>query len=125
MIGEFVITLDRLSIQPNTGLIEWPESLGGGFRSISFECLGEQIVRCRDCRFVHVESGAIKRHWCDRKEHGKPHAFVCCPDGFCSWGQPRENPCRDADADAAAFADAPTLKIASEPPKTPLLELGA
>lgn len=76
-------------------------------------------------RFVHVESGAIKRHWCDRKEHGKPHTFVCHPDGFCSWGQPRENPCRNADADAAAFADAPMLEIASEPPKTPLLELGA
>ena len=47
------------------------------------------IVRCRDCKHVYVEDGAIHRHWCDRKERGKQHSFVCHPDGFCAWGERR------------------------------------
>ena len=47
----------------------------------------EEIVRCRDCKHVYIEDGAIHRHWCDRKERGKQHSFVCHPDGFCAWGE--------------------------------------
>lgn len=93
--------------------------------AIAFEKSIAGLIRCRDCRFVYLEDGAIKRHWCDRKERRKQHSFVCHPQGFFAWGEPRENPCRNADENAAAFADAPTLETAREPKQTPVFELGA
>ena len=48
-------------------------------------------IYCRDCEFVYIEDGAIKRHWCDRKEHGKAHSFLCGPKGYCAWGKRRED----------------------------------
>ena len=42
----------------------------------------EEIVRCRDCRRSFEERGEL---WC-RGIVGPPIE----PDGFCAWGEPRE-----------------------------------
>ena len=42
----------------------------------------ERIVRCRDCRRSFEERGEL---WC-RGIVGPPIE----PDGFCAWGEPRE-----------------------------------
>lgn len=68
-------------------------------------------IRCRDCEYFDTRK--CKSHWPFNLE------------AYCYWGKPRENPCRNADENAAAFADAPTLETAREPMQTPVFELGA
>ena len=43
--------------------------------------LGEEIVRCRDCKFYLEE-----HKWC---YHFEDSEFCPEPDGFCAWGERR------------------------------------
>ena len=45
--------------------------------------LGEEIVRCRDCRWCMAYSKAT---YCDRFAHELPTVEL---DGFCAWGERR------------------------------------
>ena len=44
--------------------------------------LGEEIVRCRDCKFCMSYWGA---DYCDHFSH-----VTNDPDGFCAWGERRD-----------------------------------
>ena len=88
-------------------------------------------VRCRDCEYADPEPPSDKRsrkdyqggYWCEYWSEG---IGAWCPaDGFCHAGKPREKACRNADENAAAFADAPTQETAREPMQPPTFELGA
>ena len=59
--------------------------------------------------------------WCDKQNPDYAELFATEKD-FC---EPDYKLCRNQGENAAAFADAPTLKPASEPPKTRVLEFGA
>lgn len=89
------------------------------------------IVQCRDCDHAEPEPPIDRRsrkayqggYWCEYWSEG---IGAWCPaNGFCHACKPRVIPCRNADEETAHFADAPTLKPASEPPKTRVLEFGA
>ena len=45
---------------------------------------GEEIVRCRDCRWCMAYSKAA---YCDRFAHALPTSEL---DGFCAWGERRD-----------------------------------
>lgn len=42
--------------------------------------LGEEIVRCRDCRYASYDS-----RWCYRLLNAEEPPIT--PDGFCAWGE--------------------------------------
>lgn len=63
----------------------------------------ERVVRCRDCRFcrrceavffadgkVHEGESWICSIVCETEWPGRE--FRVSPDGFCAWGEPREEP---------------------------------
>lgn len=43
---------------------------------------GEEIVRCRDCRYASYDN-----RWCYRQTNAD--ALSIRPDGFCAWGERR------------------------------------
>ena len=45
---------------------------------------GEEIVRCRDCKWCMAYSSAT---YCDRFAHALPTSE---PNGFCAWGERRD-----------------------------------
>lgn len=83
-------------------------------------------VRCRDCKYADLVSDQryIWKASC-LMLRTKHREWIVDPDDHCSWGRMRENPCRNADESATAFADAPTLETAREPMQPPTFELGA
>ncbi len=44
----------------------------------------EEIVRCKDCKYMSKDTNVFK--WCYRLSP----EFACEPDGFCAWGKRRE-----------------------------------
>lgn len=76
------------------------------------------LIRCRDCEYGR----AIDSIGCILLS--SEHTTLKEPNGFCAWAEPRKA-CRNADENAADFADAPTLKPAREPMHAPVFELGA
>lgn len=58
------------------------------------ESTGEEVVRCRDCRYYEREVftfGERKEyHWCNRDWNGEPVLSAVEPDGFCAWGERRD-----------------------------------
>lgn len=90
-------------------------------------------VRCRDCEYFKDEDGncslammatLLFSDW-STDQSSIERLCQVASEGFCAWAKPRENPCRNADESAAAFADAPTLETAREPMQSPMFELGA
>lgn len=91
MIGLSCFGPDGYRMIMHDALDDVDDSPGSGWQWVdgSWEYPLREIIRCRDCAHVCVEDGAIHRHWCDRMDHGKKHAFVCRPDGFCAWASPK------------------------------------
>ena len=59
------------------------------------ECTGEEIVRCRDCKFARVTehglldcSGPLTTIWDYWNDDFKENPVE--PDGFCAWAERRE-----------------------------------
>lgn len=46
---------------------------------------GEEIVRCRDCKFYQPKEGAMLS--CKFEYHGFTQWKLAEPDGFCAWGE--------------------------------------
>lgn len=44
---------------------------------------GEEIVRCRDCKYASYDN-----RWCYRQTNAD--ALSIRPDGFCAWGERRD-----------------------------------
>lgn len=88
-------------------------------------------IRCRDCEYADPEPPSDKRsrkdyqggYWCEYWSEGI--GAFCPANGYCHAGKPRVKACRNADENAAAFADAPTQETAREPMRPPTFELGA
>jgi len=51
------------------------------------ECTGEEIVRCRDCKYYQPKEGAMLS--CKFEYHGFTQWKLAEPDGFCAWGERR------------------------------------
>lgn len=53
--------------------------------------LGEEIVRCRDCKHATPDTSGRKCYegylWCDELTEGI--GFSVAPSGFCAWGERR------------------------------------
>lgn len=51
--------------------------------------LGEEIVRCRDCKHATPDTSGRKRYegylWCDELTEGI--GFSVAPSDFCAWGE--------------------------------------
>lgn len=53
---------------------------------------GEEIVRCRDCRYftpkgtISFSDGSTNEDYCD---YFRAYKLQITPDGFCSWGERR------------------------------------
>ena len=52
---------------------------------------GDEIVRCRDCKFYHPREGATLN--CRFEHPSMPNTVEWCiaePDGFCKWAERRD-----------------------------------
>lgn len=49
--------------------------------------LHEEIVRCRDCRWLHEDDALLV---CDKWAANIAWVSGAKPDGFCSWGEHKE-----------------------------------
>ena len=66
------------------------EDMGAGVWSpdglFAHEGVNERIIRCRDCAYARFGAQA-----CALLDESEEMFWVCVePDGFCSWGEPRE-----------------------------------
>ena len=50
----------------------------------------ERIVRCRDCKYAEGDTRCTRFHEADQDGYGHYPADIC-PDGFCAWGEERED----------------------------------
>lgn len=50
--------------------------------------LGEEVVRCRDCRYYAPKEGAMLS--CKFEYHGFTQWKLAEPNGFCAWGKRRD-----------------------------------
>jgi len=48
----------------------------------------KEIVRCRDCRYYKPKEGAMLS--CKFEYHGFTQWKLAEPDGYCAWGERRE-----------------------------------
>ena len=54
--------------------------------------LGEEIVRCRDCKYNDEVINACDHPWITPLRSDVPlnYIFSTVPDGFCAWGKRRD-----------------------------------
>lgn len=73
-------------------IIQAPAPLGGHFKLGDYEEIYgkvmQEVVRCRDCR--HYEYMGITQGWINVCTRGG-HMMLVTSDGFCAWGEPKEN----------------------------------
>ena len=72
-MGEYIIDMGNSSYQSTSGLL-----------CADVSQLREEIVRCRDCKH-YTDDEVEYRHYCNE------WCGQVKPDGFCAWGERRED----------------------------------